>query len=116
MARYCVHSNNSRKRAGVTRSRVNRFSLPSRPLHDGFTAPVRRPAIPSAHLRNRIRQDIGTHTTLSPLLRSAVQSQYNDDSSWSVQLHYDNLEKLVLYEPVLGRTPSPQPAHLPSRP
>jgi putative transposase len=64
------------------------------------------PRDPVGALRNRIRQDADTHATLSPLLRQAVQSQYNDHPSWSVQLHYDNLEKLVLYEPVLGRTPS----------
>jgi transposase InsO family protein len=64
------------------------------------------PRDPVGALRNRVRRDAGTHTTLSPLLRQAVLSQYNDYSSWSVQLHHDNLEKLVLYEPALGRTPS----------
>jgi transposase InsO family protein len=64
------------------------------------------PRDPVGALRKRVRQDVGTHTTLSPLLRQAVQSQYDDHPSWSVQLHYDNLEKLVVYEPALGPNPS----------
>ena len=64
------------------------------------------PRDPVAALRNRIRQDAGTHTTLSPLLRAAVQSQYNEHSSWSVQLHHNNLVKLILYEPAVGAVPS----------
>ena len=59
------------------------------------------PRDPVGALRNHVRQDAGTHTTISLLLRSAVRSQYSDHPSWSVQLHYDNLEKLVVYEPVI---------------
>jgi putative transposase len=64
------------------------------------------PRDPVGALRNRIRQDAGTHTTLSPLLRQAVLSQYHQHASWSVQLHYDNLEQLVRDEPALGQVPS----------
>ena len=64
------------------------------------------PRDPVGALRNRVRQDVGTHVTLSPLLRQAAQRQYDDHPSWSVQLHYDNLEKLVLSEPALGSAPS----------
>ena len=64
------------------------------------------PRDPVGALRNRIRQDAGTHTTLPPLLRQAVHSQYNQHVSWSVQLHYDNLEELVRDEPAIGRAPS----------
>jgi transposase InsO family protein len=35
-----------------------------------------------------------------------VQRQYDDHPSWTVQLHYDNLEQLVLREPALGPLPS----------
>lgn len=61
---------------------------------------------PVGALRNRVRQDAGTQATISLLLRSAVRSLYDNHPSWSVQLHYDNLEKLVVYEPGLGTTPS----------
>ncbi len=64
------------------------------------------PRDPVGALRNRVRQDVGTHTSLSPLLRQAVQRQHDDHPSWSVQLHYDNLEQLVLREPSIGSLPS----------
>jgi len=64
------------------------------------------PRDPVGALRNRIRQDAGTHTTLPPLLRQAVLTLYNQHVSWSVQLHYDNLEQLVRDEPALGQLPS----------
>ncbi|NIV73255.1 MAG: DDE-type integrase/transposase/recombinase, partial [Gammaproteobacteria bacterium] len=64
------------------------------------------PRDPVGALRNRVRQDVGTHASLSPLLRQAVQRQHDDHPSWSVQLHYDNLEQLVLREPTIGSLPS----------
>ena len=64
------------------------------------------PRDPVGALRNRVRQDVGTQASLSPLLRQAVQRQYDDHPSWSVQLHYDNLEQLVLREPAIGSLPS----------
>jgi transposase InsO family protein len=64
------------------------------------------PRDPVGALRNRVRQDVGTHASLSPLLRQAVQRQHDDHPSWTVQLHYDNLEQLVLREPTIGSLPS----------
>ncbi len=64
------------------------------------------PRDPVGALRNRVRQDVGTHASLSPLLRQAVKRQHDDHPSWSVQLHYDNLEQLVLREPTIGSLPS----------
>jgi transposase InsO family protein len=64
------------------------------------------PRDPVGALRNRVRQDVGTQASLSPLLRQAVQRQYDDHLSWSVQLHYDNLEQLLLREPAIGSLPS----------
>ena len=64
------------------------------------------PRDPVGALRNRVRQDVGTQASLSPLLRQVVQRQYDDHPSWSVQLHYDNLEQLVLREPAIGPLPS----------
>ncbi len=63
------------------------------------------PRDPVGALRNRVRRDVGTQG-LSPLLRQAVQRQYDDHPSWTVQLHYDNLEQLVLREPALAPLPS----------
>ena len=64
------------------------------------------PRDPVGALRNRVRRDVGTQTSLSPRLRQAVQRQFDDHPSWTVQLHYDNLEQLVVRESALGPLPS----------
>lgn len=64
-----------------------------------------RPDDPVSALRNRVRRDVGAHT-LSALLCQAISTQYEDHPSWSVQLHYDNLEQLLLTEPGIGTLPS----------
>ena len=64
------------------------------------------PRDPVGALRNRVRRDVGTQASLSPLLRQAVKRQHQDHLSWTVQLHYDNLEQLVVREPALGPLPS----------
>ena len=64
------------------------------------------PRDPVGALRNRIRRDADSHTTFSPLLREAVRTLHHEHSSWSVQLHHDNLAQLVLDEPLLGENPS----------
>jgi len=64
------------------------------------------PRDPVSALRNRVRRDRGTHDSLPPLLRQAVKRQHEDHPSWTVQLHYDNLEQRVLREPALGPLPS----------
>ncbi|MEN8183976.1 MAG: DDE-type integrase/transposase/recombinase [Myxococcota bacterium] len=64
------------------------------------------PRDPVGALRNRVRRDVGTQASLSPLLRQALQRQYDDHPSWTVQLHYDNLEQLARRESALGPLPS----------
>jgi len=63
------------------------------------------PQDPVAALRNRVRRDVGANT-LSALLCQAIATQYEGHPSWSVQLHYDNLEQLLLAEPEIGALPS----------
>jgi transposase InsO family protein len=46
---------------------------------------------PVAVLRTRIRVDAGRSRLLSPTLMAAIEAQYKQHPSWSVQLHYDNL-------------------------
>ena len=43
---------------------------------------------------------------MSALLIAALRDQYRAHPSWSVQLHYENLQALVDADPALGRLPS----------
>ena len=61
---------------------------------------------PVAVLRRRVRKDAGQQPSLGLALRQALQAQYRDHSSWSVQLHVDNLAVLVEDDPRLGSMPS----------
>jgi transposase InsO family protein len=67
---------------------------------------ARRAQDPVAVLRRRRRQDAGRSRQLSPALIQALEQQYHDRPSWSVQLHYDNLTARAKEEPALGPVPS----------
>ena len=53
---------------------------------------------PVAVLRTRIRVDAGRSRQLSPTLMAAIEAQYKQHPSWSVQLHYDNLSAALAGE------------------
>src|SRR5215472_16622968 len=62
---------------------------------------------PVTVLRTRIRVDAGRSRRLSPAVMAAIEAQYKQHPSWSVQLHYENLsvalgdaEKLPSYATV----------------
>ena len=61
---------------------------------------------PVGALRRRRRSDAGRERALSPALLEVLREQYRDHPSWSVQLHYGNLEARVEDEPHLGPMPS----------
>lgn len=46
---------------------------------------------PVAALRTRVRADAGQSRLLSATVMAAIEAQYKQHPSWSVQLHYDNL-------------------------
>lgn len=46
---------------------------------------------PVTVLRTRVRADAGQSRQLSPTVMAAIEAQYKQHPSWSVQLHYDNL-------------------------
>jgi putative transposase len=56
---------------------------------------ARRHADPVAVLRNRPRTDAGRSRVLSPEAIAAIARQYHAHPSWTVQLHYDNLQVLL---------------------
>jgi transposase InsO family protein len=61
---------------------------------------------PVAALRQRIRSDAGQQRSLSIPLREALNQQYREHPTWSVQLHYDNLEVRVAADSALAPLPS----------
>ena len=63
-------------------------------------------ADPVRALRSRRRVDAGHHRRLSERLRAQLQALYQAHSSWSVQLHVDNLAVLAAADPTLGPMPS----------
>jgi putative transposase len=64
------------------------------------------PKDPVGVLGRKIRQDYGTHPSLSMEVRGVVLEQYRKHPSWSYQLHADNLSVLVEQDPKLGAMPS----------
>lgn len=64
------------------------------------------PKDPVGVLGRKIRQDCGTHPSLSMEVRGVVLEQYRKHPSWSYQLHTDNLSVLVEQDPRLGAMPS----------
>lgn len=61
---------------------------------------------PVAALDRQVRRDAGRQPSVSPALREALQAQYRQHPSWTVQLHYDNLGAQVTEVPELGPLPS----------
>jgi putative transposase len=64
------------------------------------------PKDPVGVLGRKIRQDCGTHPSLSVELRSELLGQHRQHPSWSYQLHADNLAVLVEQNSKLGAMPS----------
>ena len=61
---------------------------------------------PVGALRGRRRIDAGRSRRLNEALCQALQAQYRQHPSWSVQLHYDNLAVVVAETPALAPLPS----------
>jgi transposase InsO family protein len=61
---------------------------------------------PIAALRQRIRSDAGKQRALTEALQAALRNQYGQHPSWTVQLHYDNIEVLAEIDARLVPLPS----------
>jgi transposase InsO family protein len=80
------------------------FSTVERWLYVARRASVRADTVGA--LRRRVRKDAGQRRAVSSSLIAVLLVQYRDHTSWSYQLHADNLVALALLEPALGRVPS----------
>ncbi len=67
---------------------------------------LREPRDPVGVLARKIREDSGTHPSISMELRGTIHAQYNGHPDWSYQLHVDNLAVLVRENRKLGTMPS----------
>jgi putative transposase len=67
---------------------------------------LQEPNDPVGVLARKVREDCGTHPSMSIELREKLQIQYRQHPSWSYQLHADNLAALAAQEPNLGKAPS----------
>jgi putative transposase len=81
-----------------------RFSLST--IERWYYLALGEPKDPVGVLGRKIRQDCGTHPSLSMELRAVLLEQYRKHPSWSYQLHADNLAVVVEQEPTLGKMPS----------
>ena len=61
---------------------------------------------PVKALQRQPRGDAGRARAMPALLIAALRDQYRAHPSWSMQLHYENLQALVDADPALGRLPS----------
>ncbi len=70
-----------------------RFSVST--LERWYLAARRAKLDPVAALKTRIRTDAGQPRALKPTVMAALQAQYREHPSWSMQLHHDNLRALL---------------------
>ena len=61
---------------------------------------------PVGKLKRRIRKDSGLQSSLGADLLTVLTCQYKEHKSWSMRLHYDNLQVLAEQEPALSPLPS----------
>lgn len=61
---------------------------------------------PVGALRRKLRSDSGTTKHLSQEIKNWLQNNYRDHSSWSGQLHCDNLRAWLVANPHCGMAPS----------
>ncbi len=61
---------------------------------------------PVETLTRKVRDDAGTHPSISAELSAAIRAQHKAHKRWSYQLHYDNLVALAKEDEGLGPIPS----------
>ncbi|MFA5654476.1 MAG: DDE-type integrase/transposase/recombinase [Desulfomonilia bacterium] len=64
------------------------------------------PNDPVGRLSRKVREDRGSHPSMSVEICDKLHIQYRQHPNWSYQLHADNLAATVAQDPKLGRAPS----------
>ena len=81
-----------------------RFSLPT--IERWYYSSLKQDKDPVGALRRKLRSDSGTTRHLTPEMKNWLQTNYDKHSSWSGQLHCDNLCAWLLQNPSYGMAPS----------
>lgn len=84
--------------------RSARFGLST--IERWYYKALKEPKDPVGVLARKIRNDHGTHPSLTAELRAELLAQYRQHPGWSYQLHADNLAARVEFDPKLGPRPS----------
>jgi transposase InsO family protein len=87
-----------------TTGQWRRFGLST--IERWYYRALAQPRDPVGALARKIREDSGTHPSLSMELRAELLQQYRLYPNWSYQLHADNLAALAEQDSKLGRIPS----------
>jgi putative transposase len=64
------------------------------------------PNDPVGRLSRKVREDRGSHPSMSVEICDKLHIQYRQHPSWSYQLHADNLAATIAQDPKLGKAPS----------
>jgi putative transposase len=107
------HNGELRTAIAALAARSWRHPVTGEPVRFGFSTVerwyylARRAGVdPVRALRSRRRADAGRHRRLGERLRVELHALYQAHSSWSVQLHVDNLAVLAAEDSSLGPMPS----------
>jgi len=80
------------------------LSLPT--IERWYYASLKQEKDPVGALRRKLRSDSGTTRHLTPEIKTWLQNNYRSHSSWSGQLHCDNLRAWLVQNPANGTAPS----------
>ncbi len=81
-----------------------RVSLPT--IERWYYQSLKQGKDPVGALRRKLRRDSGTTRHLTPEMKNWLQNNYREHTSWSGQLHCDNLRAWLLANPSYGMAPS----------
>ena len=84
--------------------RWTQFAVPT--IERWYYRALREPRDPVGVLARKVREDRGTHPSMSAELRAAIHVQYKQHPDWSYQLHADNLAVWAEQHPQCGSMPS----------
>ena len=81
-----------------------RISLPT--IERWYYQGLKHSKDPVGSLRRKLRNDSGTTRHLTPEIKNWLQTNYREHTSWSGQLHCDNLKVWLAENPQCGMAPS----------
>src|SRR5271165_1068789 len=84
----------------------NKYQIPVPTIERWYYKSLNQEKDPVGSLRRKLRSDSGTTKHMTPEMKSWLQKNYVSHSSWSGQLHFDNLCAWLKVNPNYGMAPS----------